>query len=67
VAVVVPVNAYYVDDSYAAGWSCNRGYVDSDKACVPVALPANAHLDYSGSHWECDRPYRQELGRCALR
>ena len=45
VVVVVPVNAYYVDDSYAAGWSCNRGYVDRGKACVPVALPANAHLN----------------------
>ena len=66
IAVVVPANAYFVDVSYGAGWKCNRGYEDVSGACVQVALPANAHLDYSGSEWDCDRPYRRELDRCAL-
>jgi hypothetical protein len=29
-------------------------------------MPANAHLDYSGNDWECNRPYRKQQEKCAL-
>ena len=67
VAVVVPANAYFIDASYGAGWECHRGYKDVGDACVAVELPANAHLDYSGSEWDCDRPFRRQVDRCVLR
>jgi hypothetical protein len=28
------------------------------------SVPANAHIDYTGRNWECDRGYRPEGGKC---
>jgi hypothetical protein len=66
VVVEVPANGYYVDASYGSGWNCRRGYAAQGLACVALEMPANAHLDYSGSSWDCDPPYRRRLERCEL-
>jgi hypothetical protein len=31
---------------------------------VAVELPENAHLDYSGNDWECNRGYREVADGC---
>ena len=63
-AVVVPTNAYLTNDSYGRGWTCNRGFAVTKKGCTAVKVPANAHLGFSGTSWECDRPYREKQGSC---
>jgi hypothetical protein len=56
-----------LDASYGPGWTCNRGYEATDKACIALQVPENAHLDYSGNDWECNQPYLKRAGGCALR
>jgi hypothetical protein len=34
---------------------------------MALKLPENAHLDYSGNGWDCNRPYQQVLDSCVLR
>ena len=65
-AVKIPENGYFVDSTYGQGWKCERGYKAVNQNCVAVKVPANAHLDYSGSKWECNKPYRKKRNRCAL-
>jgi hypothetical protein len=31
---------------------------------VKFRIPQNAHVDYTGRNWECDRGYRPEGGEC---
>jgi hypothetical protein len=31
-----------------------------------LLVPANAHIDYSGSGWDCDFGYRQQVEHCAV-
>lgn len=33
-----------------------RGYRAVKETCAAVKVPENAHLDYSGNGWECNRP-----------
>jgi hypothetical protein len=67
VSIKIPANGYLVDASYGSGWSCIRGYKPVNDACVPVTMPENAHLDYSGNDWDCDLPYHRLGDRCDLR
>ena len=30
------------------------------------AMPANAHVDYSGNGWDCNDPYQKRNGECVL-
>ena len=44
---------------------CGRGfYRRGGSMCVPLVVPANAHVDSSGHDWECDRGYRKKLNTC---
>jgi hypothetical protein len=44
---------------------CRRGYQRrGGSMCVPLVVPANAHVDSSGHDWECDRGYRKKLNTC---
>ncbi len=60
--VQVPANGYLADDSYGRGWACERGFAAKDEACIAVDVPKNAHLNYSGTGWECDRSFEPETG-----
>jgi hypothetical protein len=45
--------------------ACQRGYkLRGGSLCVPVTVPANAHIDQSGHEWECDRDYHKNGGVC---
>jgi hypothetical protein len=44
--------------------ACQRGYYEAGSSCLPVALPANAEIDYTGHGWTCKRGYRQVGDGC---
>jgi hypothetical protein len=67
VAINVPPNGYLSDNSYGPGWKCDRGHRAAAETCLALIVPENAHIDYSGSDWACNPPYRSQQGRCALR
>lgn len=67
VAIAVPANGYLVDASYGPGWKCDRGYRVVDGACAAIMMPENAHIDFSGSDWDCNRPYQRQRDECTLR
>lgn len=64
--IVVPPHGYLSSAYGGPGFECERGYRATDVACVAVTLPANAHLDYSGNDWDCNRPYRRDQNGCEL-
>ena len=35
--------------------------------CAEITVPENAHLDFGGNDWECDKPYSKRSGRCISR
>jgi hypothetical protein len=43
VRLKVPENAYL--DASGNDWTCNRGYLKSDRGCTAAIVPAHAHLD----------------------
>ena len=46
---------------------CKHGYkLRGGSLCVPLVVPANAHIDQSGHDWECDRDYHKN-GRACVR
>jgi hypothetical protein len=61
----VPPRGYLTETSYGSGWACERGYRAAGDDCVEVEVPENAHLDFSGNDWECDKPYSKRSDRCA--
>jgi len=32
---------------------------------VILDVPAHAHIDFSGTDWDCDRPYRKRGSECS--
>ncbi|MEJ2122686.1 MAG: hypothetical protein P8Z76_18700, partial [Alphaproteobacteria bacterium] len=66
VVVRVPENGYFINASHGPGWRCEYGFQAVDESCVALKLPETAHIDYSGNGWDCNRPYRQQGGRCVL-
>jgi len=66
VAVKVPENATFADNSYGQKWKCDRGFEAKGSVCSQINLPENAHLDRSGNGWECNRPYRLSRGVCGM-
>ena len=64
--VVVPDNAFYVDRTSSRSWDCKRGFKQVNESCEAVVLPDNAHLSYSGSDWDCNKPYRKRADGCVL-
>jgi hypothetical protein len=62
--VKVPEHGYLSDASYDSGWQCERGFRQSDQACVPVEVPPNAYLDGSGKNWKCERGFRNSGREC---
>jgi hypothetical protein len=64
VVVNVPMNGYFVDSSYGPGWNCDRGYHSVGETCVALEVPDNAHLDFSGNAWACNRPYQKQRNLC---
>ena len=60
----VPAHAFI--NSAADGWDCERGYTRDAARCVPIVLPANAHLmDLSvGKGWECNVGYNEDGNTC---
>jgi hypothetical protein len=50
--------------SSRTGWDCERGFKAQNNSCVAQAMPKNAHIDYSGSDWACDLPYRRRGNNC---
>ena len=43
---------------------CKPGNRQSDNWCVPVVIPTNATLDYSGHGWMCQAGYHQSGNSC---
>ncbi len=66
VAVKVPEHGFYVDTEFGIGWRCERGYIAHDDTCVALSVPENAHIDYSGSAWECNPPFIERQKQCEL-
>lgn len=62
----VPANGYLTKSSYGPGWECERGYQANKNACIPVKLPENSHINFSGNNWECDKPYQRQNNQCTL-
>jgi hypothetical protein len=60
----VPANARA--KSYGTGWECQRGFRETDGACVAVVVPANGYgTDATyGRGWECRRGYREVDEAC---
>ena len=50
----LPANAS--PESYGSGWECDRGFRKAEARCLAVAVPENAHLDFSGHDWVCNEP-----------
>lgn len=65
-SIVLPDNAYLIDDTSGSGWKCERGFSASSNACEPIAVPTNAYLtnaDY-GAAWACERGFVKIDDRC---
>lgn len=62
----VSEHGFLTGDPYGDGWSCKRGYKRNQKICVEIIMPQNAHLDYSGNDWECDKPFRKNGSACRI-
>ena len=62
----IPANGFFVDSSYGPSWKCERGYHAADTTCVALAMPENAHLDYQGNDWACNRPFKKRGERCEM-
>ncbi|MGI9521189.1 MAG: hypothetical protein ACR2PG_06015, partial [Hyphomicrobiaceae bacterium] len=60
----IPNNAFATGSSFGRSWECERGFRAVGRVCVAVNPPQNAHLNYSGSDWECDRPYQRRDDQC---
>ena len=43
---------------------CDRGFRAVEETCETIAVPENAHLDYSGNRWECNQPYVTHYDEC---
>gem|GEM_PF-667934 len=65
-AIKVPAHGYLNDTIYGPGWKCLRGYHAVNGHCAALQMPKNAHIDYSGNNWECDKPYDKRQNSCAL-
>ncbi len=46
------------------GWQCERGFRQSDQACVAVEVPPDAYLDASGKDWKCERGFSKTGRDC---
>ena len=60
----VPENA--TANRYGDGWSCDKGYRESQGACAAIKVPANAfptNKSY-GQGWECIRGFKQNDNKC---
>ncbi len=44
--------------------ACKRGFKQVGSDCVPVRLPENAQLDYTGRDWACQRGFRRSGKEC---
>ena len=62
----MPDNAYYLDREFGRRWDCQRGFQRVNDSCIAVALPDNAHLNYSGNDWDRSKPYRKRMEGCVL-
>ncbi len=62
----VPEHGFLTGDPYYDGWRCKRGYKRNLNVCIEIILPENAHLDYSGRDWECDKPFRKNGSTCRI-
>lgn len=61
---LIPENAHA--ETYGSGWECDRGYAETDGACTPIQVPANAYLTNSsyGRGWDCKRGFRENRSTC---
>ena len=41
------------------GWTCNRGFFETEGACQPVRIPQNAALSASGHSWSCSASFTE--------
>jgi hypothetical protein len=60
----IPANAQL--NVYGNGWTCQRGYRESNGSCVPVDIPSNAQLNVYGNGWTCQRGYRESSNGCVM-
>jgi hypothetical protein len=58
----VPAHAHRI--SWGIGWDCDSGYRRGGNRCIPVIVPENGILDYSGHGWVCEWGYRRVGNRC---
>ena len=63
-SINVPLHGYLTERSYGSGWACERGYRESGDSCVVVEMPENAHLNFSGNDWDCNKPFSKRSDRC---
>ncbi len=54
-------NACLTSITCDSGWKCERGYRIPGENCVAVEIPKNAHLNFSGNGWECNKPHRRAI------
>jgi hypothetical protein len=64
--IAVPEHGYLTGAEHRSGWSCERGFREDGDRCVAIRLPDNAHVDYAGNDWDCNKPYLKRSGRCEL-
>ncbi|WP_316229218.1 hypothetical protein [Bradyrhizobium sp. SZCCHNR1070] len=64
VAQQIPRNAHA--NAYGNGWTCDRGFRNSNGQCIVVQMPPNADLDIYGSGWTCKRGFRNNNGQCVV-
>jgi len=63
-ATPVPENAHA--ETYGTGWECNSGFSETEGACEPIQVPANAYLTSLsyGRGWDCKRGFREIRNMC---
>jgi hypothetical protein len=56
----------YIKLHTVSNGKCERGYRAAGEICEVLTLPVNAHIDYSGNDWECNKPYKKLRDKCIL-
>ena len=64
--IVLPENAFLVDNSDGSKWACGRGFEIKGDNCTAIAVPDNAFLNSSGygRPWTCERGFFAQDGLC---
>jgi hypothetical protein len=55
---------FAVRTPYGVGWTCIKGYSQAANSCIPVEIPLNGMLDYTGHGWTCQGGFYQAGREC---